>query len=180
MRILKSNPKSRRQAGFGYIEALVSVTILAIGLVGLLGFLTYSIAIGTVSRDDLIAKQKVREALESIQTARNTQQITFDAIGNLSSGGIFLDGYQPICRPDDLGLVGTATSSEPEVMISAGTDEVLGSGDDETYSLDRFERQITITPEGADLRRVEVTVRYRTTQGWQRDYRVTSLVSRYR
>jgi type II secretory pathway pseudopilin PulG len=179
------NTRTRRQnsskeAGFGYIETLISMTILVVGLVGLLAFLTFSLASSTVSRDDLIAKQKVREALESVFTARNTQQVTFDDIRNASAGGIFVDGYQPICEPNGEGLVGTADSGDPEVMIFPGKDETLGTADDEEYSLDRFERQITIVGAGTDLRQIEVKVRYRTTQGWVREFRVNSFVSRYR
>jgi len=163
--------KYRGQAGFGYIEALVSSVILTVGLLGLLALLSFALVQNTVARDDLIAKQKAREALESIFTARNTQEITFNEIGNVSAGGIFLEGFQPLNKPDNLGLVGTGDHGEAETLVTP---------EGQVYTLDRFEREIVITPVGTDLRRVEVTVRYATTQGWERVFRVTSFVSRYR
>jgi hypothetical protein len=171
MKTRRPDLKFRGQAGFGYVEALISMLILTIGLLGLLAYLSFALVQNTVARDDLIAKQKAREALESIFTARNTQGITFEQIGNVAGGGIFLDGYQPLYKPDSLGLIGTDSHGEAETLVTP---------EGEVYALDRFERQIAILAAGKDLRRVEVTVRFTTTQGWQREYQVTSLVSRYR
>ena len=48
------------------------------------------------------------EAVESIYTARNTQQLGFGAIANTNAaGGIFKPGYQPLLAAGADGLVGT-------------------------------------------------------------------------
>ena len=51
------------------------------------------------SQDAQIARQKSREALESIYAARNDQAISFDQIQNVSAGGIFNDGFKPMYLP---------------------------------------------------------------------------------
>ena len=75
---------SNAEQGFSLIEVMVAMFLLTVGLVSLSGL--YGQAIGTMqlAQQRLIVKQKVREALESIYTARNTQQITFNMIRNVS------------------------------------------------------------------------------------------------
>ncbi len=83
-------------SGYSLLETLMAMSVLTIGLVSLLGFLTQSMANMHVSQEELIAKLKSREALETIYSALNTQQVTFDMIQNDTvTGGIFLDGFQP-------------------------------------------------------------------------------------
>jgi len=168
--------------GFTYIETMVSMLILVLGLCGILGLLAYSLAMLTISQDEMIAKQKAREALESIFTARNTQQLVFSDIRNASAGGIFLEGFQPLRLPNSEGLVGTSGDGAYEVLVTPGADGIPGNEDDEVRSLERFERQIQITDLGGgnDLRELTVTVRYTTTQGWQRAYQVQAYISRFR
>jgi Tfp pilus assembly protein PilV len=60
-----------RQTGFGLIEAMISSVILIIGLAALAGLFAQSLTFLQYTREDLIAKQKAREALEAVYTARN-------------------------------------------------------------------------------------------------------------
>lgn len=175
-------PEQSREAGFTLVETSIAVLVSIVGLAGLLALLTVSLVTLTISQDELIAKQKTREALESIYTARNTQQLVFDDIRNEAGGGIFLSGFQPLRRPNPQGLVGTATDGELEEMILPGPDDTMGTDDDEIRSLERFERQIEILPIGGtnDLRELTVTVRYTSVQGSLQVYRVQSYISRFR
>ena len=180
-------------SGYSLLETLMAVSVLTIGLVSLLGFLTQSMANMHVSQEELIAKLKSREALETIYSALNTQQVTFDMIQNDTvSGGIFLDGFQPLLRPNPTsgsgdGLVGTADDGAVETLQLPGPDGQLGNGDDVVRALTNFDRQIKISPvldaqslAYDDLRQISVTVRYTTPTGWERSYQVASYVSRYR
>ncbi|MDA2924799.1 hypothetical protein MYX65_09125 [Acidobacteria bacterium AH-259-L09] len=189
----ETGPMVRKNSkGFGTIEVLASLFVIVIALTSLLVLYGYSIATITLSQDLLIAKQKSREALESIFTARNTQQITFDMIQNVSDSGIFLDGFQPLRRPNPTagsgdGLTGTADDGEIEALTLPGPDGVLGNGDDEIRVLDSFERRIQIDPVlysdstvNPDVRRVTVTIQYSTPLGGQRTYDVESYISRFR
>jgi len=167
--------RTNNSKGFGTLEVLAAL-------------FGHAISTMTLMQDLLIAKQKSREALESIYTARNTRQITFDMIQNVSaSPGIFLDGYQPLNRPQGDGLIGTADDSVVETLTLPGADGYLNTGDDEVRTLTAFERQIEIDPilfadstVNPDIRKVLVSIRYNTPLGSQQTYTVESYISRYR
>ena len=166
------------------IELMISSVILVVGLLSLLSLYTHAVVTVSFSEDDLLAKQKTREALESLFTARNTSQISFSSVGNVSSGGVFLAGPQPLRLPGPDGLAGTADDGEPEVIREPGPDGQLGTGDDVIRTLERFEREIIVEPgPAADLKLVRVEVRFHTPTGItgiQRTYAVSSYVSKYR
>ena len=188
----KRGPGTNNSEGFSTLEVLAAMFVLTIALTSLLALFSYAISTMTLNQDLLIAKQKSREALESIYTARNTRQITFDMIQNVSDSGIFLDGYQPLKRPNPIsgmgdGLIGTADDGAIETLTLPGPDGVLGNGDDEVRVLDRFERQIQIDPilyadstVNPDVRKVMVSIRYSNPVGGQGTYVVESYISRYR
>lgn len=158
----------RGGSGFSLLEVLIAMSVLAIGLLALLGL--FAIAVGAVqhAQEDLIAKQKAREVLEGIYTARNDSSISWDQIQNVSAGGIFEDGFQD--------------------MLTAGPDGIVGTGDDgsiETINgvqLTNFQRQIAIGPvpgvSDPNLRQVTVTIRCYTT-GAPRDYAVSGYISKF-
>ncbi len=182
------SPGRNGSDGFSTLEVLMAMFVITIALTGLLSLFGYAISTMSLMQDLLIAKQKSRETLESIYTARNTSQITFDMIQNVSaSPGIFLDGYQPLERPQADGLIGTADDGAVENLILPGVDGTLNTGDDEVRVLDTFERQIQIDPilfadssVNPDIRRVLVSIRYNTPMGGQSTYTVESYISRYR
>jgi len=189
----KRGPVPTEQSeGFGILEVLAALFVITIALIGLLALFSQSIATMSLMEDLLIAKQKAREALESIYTARNTQQLSFAMIQNVSDTGIFMDGYQPLRRPNPTGapgdgLIGTADDGPIEALVLPGPDGVVGTGDDEVRVLSSFERQIQIQPVlyadnsvNPDIRKVVVSIRYNTPLGGQRTFEVESYVSRFR
>ncbi len=178
---------SHDESGFTLLETLISMSVLMVGLVGVLGL--FSASVGNVygSQADLVAKQKARQALESIFTARNTQQVSFDMVANVSSGGVFLDGWQSLKVAGADGLAGTADDGAADSVTMPGADGLLGTADDVVVPLGQFQRQIQIQPatraDGSadpNLRRVTVTITYPTSNGTIRTYGVTTYVSRYR
>jgi type II secretory pathway pseudopilin PulG len=182
-------PKHRRKTsrrGFTILEALIAAVVLAVGMIGLLGFFVASVSAIQNSQEELLARQKARETLESIFAARNSQQITFDGINNAASGGIFLDGPQPLRDAGNDGLFDTADDSGVETIVLPGPDGVLGTSDDTVRTLSEFQREIRITPlnrsDGTlnpDLREVVVTISY-STPGGLRSYSTAGYVSRFR
>ncbi len=182
-------PKTTNSEGFGVLEVLAALFVVTIALTALLALFGHAISTMTLMQDLLIAKQKSREALESIYTARNTQQITFDMIQNTtSSPGIFLEGFQPLHRPQADGLIGTADDADVEELILPGPDgDLLTQGDNEIRVLTAFERKIEIDPilfadstVNPDIRKVLVIIRYNSLMGSQQTYQVESYISRYR
>lgn len=185
------------ESGFTMIEVLISIVVLTIGLVSLLAMFTVAIAAVNNSQEDMIAKQEAEEALESIYTARNTSQITFNSIQNVSNGGIFKDGPQLILDPGPDGVDGTVDDlnanaycpGPSQCLVLAGQDGVLGTADDSYLPLNNYTRTIAITnvnlPSGApdlSLRQITVTVTYYSTQfkATQKTYSVGAYVSAYR
>jgi type II secretory pathway pseudopilin PulG len=159
--------------GFSLLEFLMAVFVLMIGLGGVLALFMHTMVAMTYAEESLIAKQKAREALESIFTARNTQQVTFDQVRNVGSGttGIFLTGLLPLTTPGADGLVGTADDGSVEAMVMP---------DGTTRTLNEFERQIQITNLTDDVRQITVTIRYAAPRGWFRNYQVSTYISRFR
>src|ERR1700685_2734060 len=86
---MRRNPS----AGFSLVETLVAVLVLAVGVLGMAAMLGSSVAYMSASQEDYIAQQKAAEAIESIYTARNTGQQTWNTICNVGSpicpAGIF-------------------------------------------------------------------------------------------
>ncbi|HSR68581.1 MAG TPA: hypothetical protein VLU25_11640 [Acidobacteriota bacterium] len=173
--------RKKAQEGFGLVEVMLASLILLVGMVTLLALFAQAIAATQMANLDLIARQKAREALESLYTARNTEQITFEQLANVGEGGVFLSGLQPLTTPGADGLVNTGDDGAVEKMTSAGLDRVMGTADDETRLLTDYRRQIEISGGGSgDLRRVRITITYTTPLGTTREVRIESLVSRYR
>jgi prepilin-type N-terminal cleavage/methylation domain-containing protein len=146
------------QGGFTLIEVMISMAILTIGSVGLLGVFGVAMAANQTSQEDMIARQLASEAMESIYTARNTSQLSWTQIQNVSNGGIFTDGaISPKCSGAD-GILGTADDTScltsggavcpnggVHCMTEPGPDGIIGTSDDVILSLNNYTRQIQIT-----------------------------------
>src|ERR1700739_3277179 len=99
--------KIRSTSGFTLIEVLVSMVILAAGVLSLAGFFAQGLKASYQTQIQYIAQEKAQEAMETIFTARDTKVLTFAQIANVSQGGVFLDGPQPLCASGPDGLFGT-------------------------------------------------------------------------
>lgn len=132
------------EAGFSLIETMVALGILATGLLGMAGLFTVGMAQMATSSANLIAREKAREAVESVHTARDTGTITWAQIRNVSDGGVFLDGAQSVKDPGDDGLVNTADDGDVQTIVQPGRDGVLGTTDDFTITLSNYTREVDI------------------------------------
>jgi len=177
---------NKRQRGFTIIESMIAIAVITIGLIGVLGAFAAAVASTSNVQLDAVARQRATQALESIYTARQTDQITFAQIANVSATppGIFLNGMLPLTDPGPDGLDGTADDIPAAAVEVPGASGVLvgTSPPDAMVSLTNFSRQITITPITGytTLEQVQVTVQYATAQGWNRQYTVYALISSYR
>ena len=175
------------QMGFGLIEAMIAGIILIVGLAALGGLFAQSLTSLQFTREDLIAKQKAREALESVYSARNDATIGFAGIQNANGGGIFLNGFQPLFLPGPNGIVGTiGQSSILDRQVLPGPDGIIGTADDVILPLNNFQRQILIQPLfdangniNPDIRQIAVTVQVTSAQRGTRNYTVTGYISRF-
>jgi prepilin-type N-terminal cleavage/methylation domain-containing protein len=188
-----------RQSGFSLIEVMIAIVVMTIGLLAVIATFAAAVAATQSGEEDLIARQKTLEAMESIYTARNAQQIPFATIANQSNGGIFRDGPQPLLCAGPDGLVGTADdvactttagalcpNAGVECMVLPGPDAVLGTADDVTMSLANFTRTITINqvllPSGAvntNLMAITIVVSYTKAGLPARTFTANGLISSY-
>jgi prepilin-type N-terminal cleavage/methylation domain-containing protein len=195
--MMNRKSKSSTQSGFTIIETMIAIAIMGIGLVTLIAAFASAVGATQYAQQNLIARQKALQAMESIYTARNTQQITFSQIANIASGGIFTNAATQLLSAGPDGLVNTADdvnfaasgpcAAGPECLVLPGPDGILGTADDTAMSLANFHRQITINSvlesDGVtidpNLKQVVVTVTYATGNS-TKNYTVTALISAFR
>jgi type IV pilus modification protein PilV len=198
MNMQNTRTNIRQQRGFTLIEVMISILVLTIGLVSMLSVFAVAMAATKTSQDDMIAKQEAAEAIESIYTARNTSQINWNQVNNVSNGGIFLDNFQQIRWQGADGIDGTADdTADPDpacpgpsqCIKTPGPDGKLGTADDVYIPLNTFQRKVEITPlndasgvQYQTLRQIKVTIQYTTTQfkAIQKQYVMTAYISQYR
>jgi len=146
--------QASRQRGFTLVETMIAIVVMSIGILSVLAVFGTAVATTQNAQENLIARQKALETMESIYTARNTQQINFSQIANISNGGIFTDGPTQLLSAGRDGLVNTADDVDfpasgacpagPECITLPGSDGILGTADDTAMSLANFQRQIQI------------------------------------
>jgi len=170
------------EAGFSLLETLVAMSILATGLMGMAGVFTLGMAHLAASSAGLIAREKAREAVESVHTARDMRVVTWSQVRNVSQGGVFLAGAQSLRTAGPDGLVNTADDGALEMSLSTGPDNVLGTADDLQTPLNAYTRQIEISDivtngvPSLSLRQLRVTIRYNVGQ-MTRSYVLTTFIS---
>jgi type IV pilus modification protein PilV len=192
----------REEGGFTLIEVLIAIVIMTVGILALMATFAVATSATQSAQENLVARHKALDALESIYTARNSQQVPFSSLQNQSQGGIFKDGAQSLLCAGPDGLVGTAddvpcTTQEAnnggaacpggvECIILPGPDGVLGTADDVTQSLSNFTRTIAFNqvnlPSGAintNLIAVTITVSYTSPGSLPGNYVVNGLISSY-
>ena len=189
---------TKDQQGFTLVEVMIAIVVLMIGILTVVAAFATAVGANQNAQENLIARQKALEAMESIFTARNTQQITFAQIANIPAGGIFASGSTPLWDSGPDGLVNTADDipfpangvcpAGPECITLPGPDGILGTSDDVAMSLANFTRQIQInTVLEADgvtvnpnLKQVTVTVSYTSMSTVPHSYSVDALISSFR
>lgn len=180
--------KPKGEKGLSLIEVMISALIILIALLGVAATMVQGVGAIFFTQEQLIAKQKAREALESVFTARSTQNITFSQIQNNNvPGGIFLQGFQAVRGMGVDGIANTAddASTSVESIILPGNDGLLGTADDQVMPLTNYERKITISNVldtngnvDPDIRQISSEVHFKTNKVW-RSVTVNSFVSRF-
>ena len=128
--------KANSESGFSYIDVMIALVILMVGILALLSGISGSILQAKGHEQQLLAKQVATSTMESIMSVKETDptRLGWNAIGNVGSNpnatgvnqGIFLVGLQP-------------------VYLNAGPDEVIGTADDNGTQVAGLQRQIVIT-----------------------------------
>lgn len=124
--------KANTEAGFTYIDVMVALVILMVGIMGLLSAMSAAMLISRSQEQQLNAKQFGASTMESIMAAKETAPSPTDptplgwsAVQN-APAGVFVTGVQ-------------------QVRANAGPDEIQGTADDTGAVIDGLTRQIVIT-----------------------------------
>jgi hypothetical protein len=169
--------------GFSLAETVIALGVLTTGVLGAAAVLATGMQNLSTSPMDVVTTQKAAEAMEAVFSARESGKLTWTQINNVSNGGVFLDGAQPLYRPGADGLVNTADDAAAgiETVTLPGPDKLLNTADDQVITLSGFTRQIQIQDvpsENAQLRSIVVTIKY-TNGPTTRTYTLTSYLSSY-
>lgn len=173
--------------GFSLIELTFALGIIAVAVLGLAGVMASGMRHLSNSPQHVIAAQEAAQAVEAVFAARDSHKISWAQIRNVhggsgSDGGVFLDGAKLLYQGGTDGLVNTADDpSVLEVINLPGPDNLLGTADDRTVSLDGFDREISIrdiSGSGGQLRSIVVTVTYQSGTGRQ-SYVLRTYISPY-
>jgi len=161
--------KEKSEEGFSYIDVMIAVVVLLVGILALLSAITGAVFQARGQEQQLNAKQVSTSTMESIMSVKETADLTgrlgWIRIGNVGTNpdvngvnqGIFVTGFQ-------------------NVTTDAGADEVIGTTDDAGTPVPGFQRRIIVrdecdvsrpsyncSPAGAlpvRIRSVEVTINY--------------------
>jgi prepilin-type N-terminal cleavage/methylation domain-containing protein len=181
------------ERGFTLLEVLLAMAVMVAGLLSV----AYGIGLGLeavqMSTMDTIAREKAREAMEDVFTARDTASIQFTQICNIPTSGsnpnncLFVNGFTPMNTPDSLGLVNTtaATSNPLETYTIPGPSGVLGGADQPSpLNLTSFQRQILVTQRASSdgytqLAQVTVTIVYNPLPWTSRKLVMVTIMSPY-
>ncbi len=173
------------EAGFSYIDVIIAVMILMVGILALLAAISGSVVQARSHEQQLLSKQVATSLMESIMSVKETDptRLGWNAVGNLGSNvdaggvahGVFVAGFQP-------------------AYSDHGPDEVLGTADDTGTPVTGLSRSVTITdicdpdrpsyncnPAGiyaVKFRSVKISVRY-FVGGLQRQEDVTTVLADY-
>lgn len=144
--------KGKSEAGFSYIDVIIAIVILMVGILAMLSGISAAIVHSAAQEQQLGAKQIITSAMESIRSAKETDlnrppeqiRLGWPAVGNV--------GSNPDPGPD--GIFETADDGPPQgifvtgfqqVTTGAGPDEIVGTGDDNGQVVPSFRREIVIT-----------------------------------
>lgn len=166
----------RNEAGFTLIETVVAMGVLMIALLGLMASMAQGLLMSKRVRDMTDSKLTITSMLEQMETLRNTKRLTFGQIANtgqVNNIGAsqafagFPTGFQPVSiSPGPDGIYGTSDD-----LTDAGPDRIYGTNDDFTnngLARPQYTREIVITSLSTNLKRIQVTMRYQSSDGGQR------------
>ena len=171
------------------METMIALAVLATGLLATAQVMAFSMGMSKDSGDDLLARQKATEAIESVFTGRDNRKLgvnTWMQIRNVigetgTDNGVFRDGFLPLTPAGADGLVNTADDGVVlDKIRQPGPDGQLGTVDDVDRYLTNFQRKIEITAVAGNpnLRRIRVTIQYRG-EGRTREFVIDTFISAF-
>jgi type II secretory pathway pseudopilin PulG len=128
--------RPRSEAGFSYIDVMIALVILMVGILALLSGISGAVLQARGQEQQVMAKQYATSAMESIMSVKETDaaRLGWDKVGNVGSNP------NPAGTPQGIFVTGNVP-----VETDAGPDEVIGTADDNGTVVEGLQRQIIIT-----------------------------------
>lgn len=184
------------QNGFSYIDVMIAIVIMLIGVLALAGALGANLIRSYETDKRIVSKQLALSSIESIITARNIQRPGtvegWKSIGNVGNNiengvpkGIFVNGWAPI--REDQGWDGIAGTADDACASGAGC-VVAGRPTNNSAEMTGYARQIIVTdvqdserptpPNPITRRKIEVKIKY-DIKGLSREVAVSTMLTDY-
>ncbi len=185
-----------RQGGFSYIDVMIAVVIMMVGILAMVGALSANIVRSLESERRTMAKQLALSTIESIFAAKEIKQPGvvdgWESLRNVMTSvppgelnGIFLTGYNPVRT--DVGSDGVAGTSD-DACPAPGTCTVTGHTPNNSPLMKGFQREIVITdvadperlspPNPITRRRIDVNIKYFVNQA-SRQESTSTIITNY-
>ena len=158
------------QSGFTYIETVISLVIITVGMLGAISALTWGVFYMQSAEKRTKAKEIANSTIESVFAVRDINSQEKNLTGTIgftgwnliqtyngTNTGVFANGWFPVRNtPGTDGLIGTIDDSCPAGSSCGGNAEIPG-----------YERQIVITDivENGLVRKRQLTVSVRYNVG---------------
>lgn len=161
---------------------MMALGVLMVGVLGVAGVITAGMKTLGTTPADVISAQKAAQAVEAVFSARDSHKLTWAQIKNVTNGGVFKNGPQPLNESGPDGLVNTTDDlTTIESVAFPGPDQLLGTGDDRIDTLTGYRREVVITEvsgTNGNLRKVTVNVSYQAGAD-TRTFTLTTFISIY-
>lgn len=175
---LFSNKKNRLEKGFSYIEVMIALVILLVGVLQMASALSANLLRSYETEKRIISKQIALSTIESIISARDIARTGaiegWHSVGNVGQNqwegaprGIFLNGWRPI--REDLGWDGVA-GTDDDACVEGSNCVVNGNPPNTSAIVKGYQREIVIsdvpdperpTPQfNIARRRIDVNIKY--------------------
>ena len=190
------NKQQARENGFSYIDVIIAIFILMVGILALTSAITANLMRILETEKRVIAKQTALSTIESIISAKEISRAGvidgWESVGNVGNNpvggvprGIFLTGWCPIREDSGWdGVAGTIDDACPAGSACA----VSGRPANNSAEMNGFQRRIIITdvtdperpspPNAVSRRRIDVSIRFQVNQA-VREENISTLVTNY-
>lgn len=186
----------KNQKGFSYIDVMIALVIMMVGILALVSALTANLIRTYESERRIIAKQMALSTIESIISAKDIWRAEviegWDSLKNYSESvpngqinGIFLTGWNPV--REDMGWDGVAGTVDDACPMGSPC-SVPGRPTNASPEIKNFQRKIEITdiedPERPTptysiyRREIKVTIKFTVNQA-VREETVSTIITKY-
>ncbi len=187
--------RNRKESGFSYIDVMIAIVILMVGVLGLVSALLANLVRSYESEKLILAKQLALSTVESIISAKELKRAGvvdgWPSIRNEISpapvtepNGVFLIGWRPV--REEMGWDGVAGTID-DACVATGPCVVAGRTTNASPVIQGFDREIIIAdlddperpaPNPISRRTITVNIRYAVNQAF-RTQTVTTILTNY-